>query len=387
METDIIMKKEVNLNNNSAAEPMISLYLHQKAKEKGIPISGTFELTSRCNFNCKMCYVHSAECNLQKDELPAEWWIETAKKAVSEGMVFLLLTGGEPLLREDFSYIYTELNKLGLVISINTNGYLLNGKIAELFKKYPPNRLNVSLYGSSDDTYQSLTGVRGFSTVIKNVELMLSMGIDVRFNCSLTKDNYADMEGIFNVAKAMNLHIKTTPYMYPKMRAEGVIGENDGRLDPTQAAKCRVGWSLLRYSPKEFIDRAKGMKDGIDMFEKECVDEVAPGKVRCRAGKTSFWINKKGEMSPCGIIDKSFDVKTLGFAEAWKRSREYTASITLPVQCQICKYRHFCNVCAAVCYTETGEFSGLPKYVCRFSEETARLTELEAERLEKNYED
>ena len=37
--------------------------------------------------------------------------------------------------------------------------------------------------------------------------------------------------------------------------------------------------------------------------------------------------------------------------------------------------------------TETGEFSGLPKYVCRFSEETARLTELKAERLEKNYED
>ncbi len=379
------MKNEVNLKNSSA-EPMISFYLHQKARDKGIPVSGTFELTSRCNFNCKMCYVHTAECNLKKDEeLSAEWWIETAKQAANEGMIFLLLTGGEPLLREDFPYIYTELKKLGLVISINTNGYLLKGKIAELFKKYPPNRLNVSLYGSNDDTYERLTGVRGFSTIIKNVENMISMGIDVRFNCSITKENFEDMEGIFNTAKKMNIHIKTTPYMYPKTRAEGLIGENDGRLSPAQAAQCRVGWSLLRYSPEEFISRAEGMKNGIDMFEKECVDEVEPGKVRCRAGKTSMWINKKGEMSPCGIIDKSFDIRTLGFSEAWKQVKEYTDSITLPIKCQTCKYRHFCNVCAAVCYTETGSFSGVPEYVCKFSEETAKITQNEAKKIENSF--
>ncbi len=387
MKTGVVMNDKINLNDNSASEPMISSYLHQKAREKGIPVSGTFELTSRCNFNCKMCYVHTAECNQKNDELPAQWWIETAKQAVSEGMVFLLLTGGEPLLHKEFPYIYTELKKLGLVISINTNGYLLSGETAELFRKYPPNRLNVSLYGSNDDTYERLTGVRGFSTVIKNVENMLSMGIDVRFNCSLAKENYSDMEGIFNVAREMNLHIKTTPYMYPKTRAAGTVGENSGRLDPLQAAQCRVGWSLLRYSPKEFVDRANGMKKGIAMFEQECVEDVEPGKVRCRAGKTSIWINKNGEMSPCGIIDKSFDIKELGFSEAWKQVKEYTESITLPIQCQVCKYRHFCNVCAAVCYTETGNYSSVPEFVCFFSAETVRLTELEAERIRRIYED
>ena len=112
------MKNEV-LNNKTSAEPEISTYLHGKAREKGIPVSGTFEITSRCNFNCKMCYVHSAECNSKKEEMPAEWWIETAKEAAKEGMIFLLLTGGEPLLRDDFPYIYTELKKIGLIISIN----------------------------------------------------------------------------------------------------------------------------------------------------------------------------------------------------------------------------------------------------------------------------
>ena len=375
------MKNEGFINRNTSAEPEISTYLHMKAREKGLPVSGTFELTSRCNFNCKMCYVHTAACNAKNDELPAEWWIETGKQAAEAGMIFLLITGGEPLLREDFPYIYTELKKLGLVISINTNGYLLNGKIAELFKKNPPSRLNVSLYGSNDETYEKLTGVKGFTRVIENIELMRSMGIDVRLNCSIAKENCHDMEGIFNVAKDMGLHIKTTPYMYPKTRVDGAIGDNDGRLDPKEAAKCRVGWSLLKYDADEFIKRANGMKIGIDMFEKECIDEVEPGKIRCRAGRTSFWINSKGEMSPCGIIDKCFDIKEKGFSETWNEVKEYTDSITLPVECQTCKYRHFCNVCAAVCYTETGDFSKVPEYVCRFSEETAKLTQIEAEKL------
>ena len=380
----VVMNNKPQSNIKSSAEPEISMYLHQKAMEMGIPVSGTFELTSRCNFNCKMCYVHSAKCNLQKNELPAEWWIETGKECARQGMVFLLLTGGEPLLRDDFPYIYKELKKLGLVISINTNGYLLSGKIAELFKEYPPNRLNISLYGSNDDTYENLTGVRGFSTVVKNIENMCSMGIDVRLNCSLAKGNYEDMEGIFNVANRLNLHIKTTPYMYPQVRSGKGIGENDHRLDPVMAAECRVGWSLLRYTTDDFVRRAEGMKKGIDMFEKEeCVEDAEPGKVRCRAGKSSFWIDKKGKISLCGIIDKTFDVKELGFVDAWQKVREFTDSITLPVKCTTCKYRHFCNVCAAVCYTETGEFSGVPEYVCRFSEETARVTEREAERLKK----
>ncbi len=112
------------------------------------------------------------------------------------------------------------------------------------------------------------------------------------------------------------------------------------------------------------------MKKGIDMFEKECVEEVEPGKVRCRAGKTSIWINKKGEMSLCGIIDKAFDINVLGFSEDWKEVKEYTLSITLPIKCQTCKYRHFYNVCATVCYTET-----------------ARITQLEAEKLRNELSD
>lgn len=374
------------INKSLSAEPEFSKYLHSVARKKGLPVSGTFELTSRCNFACKMCYIHSQECNKKKSaELPAEWWIETGKQAAEQGMIFLLLTGGEPLLREDFPVIYSELKKLGLIITINTNGYLLDEKTAEIFKTNPPNRLNISLYGADEITYEKVTGVRGFQKVISNIELMRSLGIDVRLNCSITRDNCGNMEDIFRLAERMKLHIKTTPYMYPQTRIDGRYGNNTNRLSPEDAAKCRVKWSRLKYEHEEFMSRAAGMKKGIETFEKDCIEVTESGKVRCRAGSSSFWINKDGEMSPCGIINKSFDVKKSGFAEAWEKVRSFTASIELPKECQSCKYRHFCNVCAAVCLTETGDFSKKPEYVCQFSKETARLTQIEFERLEKIY--
>ena len=366
-------------------EPLISSYLHNRAREKGIPLSGTFEITGRCNFNCKMCYVHNTGCNkLKNEELPTEWWIETGRKAVEAGMVFLLITGGEPLLRDDFPEIYKALHEMGLIVSLNTNGYLMTDKIRELFRQYPPNRINVSLYGSDNDTYEKFTGVRAFDTVIGNVRAMREAGIDVRFNCSITPDNRDDIENIYKTARELGLHIKATSYMYPQTRLKGIYGENDSRLTPTEAARCRVGWSLMRYSSDNFIARAKGMQLKIEEFldsPRECTEENG---IRCRAGRSSFWLNKKGEMAVCGMLDKSFDVKSLGFTEAWNKVRALAESIRLPNECLSCPYRHICNVCAAVCYTETGDFGKVPEYVCAFSRETARLTQIELERLMKN---
>ncbi len=366
-------------------EPLISSYLHNKAREKGIPLSGTFEITGRCNFNCRMCYVHNSRCNLEKsEELSAEWWIETGRRAVDSGMVFLLITGGEPLLRGDFPEIYKALHEMGLIVSLNTNGYLLNGKIRELFREYPPNRINVSLYGSDNDTYEKFTGVRAFDTVISNVKAMREMGIDVRFNCSITPDNRDDAKNIYTTANNLGIHIKATPYMYPQTRLKGTYGDNESRLSPLEAARCRVDWSLMRYSADDFVSRARGMKLKIDEFldsPRECSEDNG---MLCRAGRSSFWLNKKGEMSVCGMIDKAFDVNSLGFTEAWNQVKALAAEIRLPSECLVCPYRHICNVCAAVCYTETGEFGKVPGYVCAFSRETARLTQIELERLTDN---
>ena len=87
-----------------STEPRLSAYLHARACAKGIPLAGNFELTPRCNFNCRMCYVHLTPEEEQRrgTELTADEWLAIAEQARSQGMLFLLLTGGEPLVRTDF---------------------------------------------------------------------------------------------------------------------------------------------------------------------------------------------------------------------------------------------------------------------------------------------
>ncbi len=374
----LINKRTIN------SEPFFAAFLHSKANKAGVPASGTFELTSRCNFNCKMCYVHNQDAALcKKTEKSAEWWINLGKKAAEKGTIFLLLTGGEPLVREDFSEIYTELSKMGFIISINTNGYLLNDKILELFKKYPPSRVNISLYGASEETYECVTGVRGFERVLSNIEALRAMGIDVRINGSFTKYNYKDYRAIYDIGKKLGVHIKATPYMFPPVLVGGETGVNPGRLSAEEAAINRVEWLKVQYSPEEYRQKIENSLKGVDAFElsrdEECSEE---GKVKCRAGSSSFWINSKGEMCFCGVAGFPFSIDELGFDGAWESVKEFSASVRTPAKCENCKYKHMCCVCAAACYTETGSFSGVPEYICEFTKETIRIMKSESERLE-----
>ena len=78
--------------------------LFAKSAKRGIPLSGTFELTARCNLRCRMCYIHREENDgeIKTEEFSSEEWLNIAKEAQQCGMLFLLLTGGEPFIRPDF---------------------------------------------------------------------------------------------------------------------------------------------------------------------------------------------------------------------------------------------------------------------------------------------
>ena len=82
-----------------------------------------------------------------------------------------------------------------------------------------------------------------------------------------------------------------------------------------------------------------------------------------------------GRMLPCGMMPgpETFPLE-VGFDAAWDELRQRTAQIRNPEKCRVCQYRDLCSVCAAVCVSETGSFEGVPEYVCRMTEETARYT-------------
>ena len=354
-----------------STEPYLATWLHAQGGKQGLPIGGNFELTARCNFNCPMCYVHLNQKDMAAagKELTAAQWIELARQARDKGMMFALLTGGEPFVRKDFFEIYEAMRAMGLLISINSNGSLLSGEIRERLLENPPLRMNISLYGGCRETYRNMCGQDVFLTVTDNIRALKEAGVDIRLNLSITPHNLRDAERIYHIAREMNVHVKASSYMYPPVRSRN---SKNARLSPEDAAKFTVVWDLLRFTPEEFAQRAQGMKALAAVDTRECSADLDEG-VTCRAGYSTFWMTWDGRMLPCGMMPHpvAFPLQT-GFDAAWEYIKEETRKIRLPKKCAECDKREVCAACAAVRVTETGCFEGVPEYMCRMTEETLR---------------
>ena len=360
--------------SKNRTEPRIATYLHSKGRRLGLPIAGNFELTARCNFNCPMCYVHMTEEQVRRQgqELTAEQWLAIARAAKEQGMIFALLTGGEPLVRKDFFEIYDGMKKLGLLISINTNGSMLTGPILERFLQDPPFRFNISLYGGSNETYRRMCGLPMYDRVKENIRALRAAGVDVSLNLSITPDNCQDLERIYADAVELDVNVKATSYMYPPVRVSGQYGGGN-RLSAEEAAEHSVRWDAIRFTPEELAIRAENMKNMVRP-EEDCPMEADEG-VRCRAGSSSFWLTWDGRMLPCGMLPcVQTNPMEVGFGEAWRQLREATAAIRMPSACTTCGHKDICAVCAAVCHTETGGFDRAPRYLCEKTKAELRLT-------------
>ena len=115
-------------------------FLFAKAGDRGIPLSGTFELTSRCNLDCKMCYIHKRanDRNAIRGELSTAQWLALAEECCKAGTLHLLLTGGEPTLRPDFKEIYTQCRNMGMMVSVNSNATLMDEKMMDFLRPTAP---------------------------------------------------------------------------------------------------------------------------------------------------------------------------------------------------------------------------------------------------------
>lgn len=360
------------------AESQITAYLHQKGRRLGLPIAGSFELTARCNFNCPMCYVHLTPEQLRtsgKEELTAQQWLDIAKAAKDRGMVYALLTGGEPLVRKDFFEIYDGMREMGILVSINSNGSMLNGEILERFLKTPPTRFNISLYGGSNETYRNMCGIPAYDQVKENIRVLRQAGVDVSLNLSITPYNKNDLAQIYKDSVELDVAVRASSYMYPSVRVNGEQYGCGNRLSCAESAKYAVAWDQLRFTDEEFILHAQNMAQRINTDPDGCPVECGEG-VRCRAGTSSFWMTWDGQMLPCGMMTTPV-VKPLeiGFDAAWEQLRAVTAKIQTPAQCVTCDYKKICGACAAVYYAETGKFDAIPEYVCQRAKELVSLTQ------------
>ena len=144
------------------------------------PLGATFELTNRCNLNCAHCYINQPANDevARQRELSTEQVKAIIDQMVAAGVLFLTLTGGEPLLRPDFTEIYTYARQKGLLVILFTNGTLVSEEIADLLNDLRPLNVDISIYGASSSVFEAVTRVSGtFSRCFTGIERLLSRRI------------------------------------------------------------------------------------------------------------------------------------------------------------------------------------------------------------------
>ena len=360
----------------SSAE--IRRVISRRCAAAGVPVSGIFELTPRCNLRCKMCYVRLTPEQMAPlgQELTAEQWLQLAQQAKDQGLIFLLLTGGEPTLRRDFGQIYEGLSQMGFSLSVNTNGTLLTPELKALWHRLPPAQVNVTLYGSCREDYETLCGDgSAFDRVCQCLDWLAQEGILIHLNTTVTLENIRHFRQIEAFAKERSLDLRLTAYCFPPARRDE-CGDCSGfhRAEPETVAQLLVADHLIQEGPDGILRRASRLSSPP---QPDC-DLVVGDTMSCMAGRSQFWMAWNGTMSPCGMfLAPSARPMEVGFSDAWDTLRRQVQDIRLCPDCVVCADKETCMNCAAVTYTETGSFQGKPQYMCDLNRAYRRqLTEL-----------
>lgn len=351
-------------------------YLIAKAKAHKSPINGSIELLPLCNMNCDMCYVRmNREEMEQKGKLrSAKEWLTIGREMKEAGTLFLLLTGGEPLLYPEFKEVYLGLKELGFIITINTNGTLITEEWADFFAQNKPRRINISLYGSSNQTYEKLCHFpNGFDKVTHAIQLLKAREIDVLLGYTLTPQNAHEMKGIASEAYTLNCPFSVNEYIIPAKRERDCDYSLSARLAPKEVAYYKMQILETTWGSSERIQYMENMISQVESRGNHTFAEEER-KITCLAGNCSYTINWQGFMRPCVMASTpSVSVFDVGFADAWKQIHESCSTIRISQKCAACKYKPLCHTCAVSAYLETGDFQGVPEYLCQYSEELYRL--------------
>lgn len=361
--------------------------LWEKAGRNKVPLTGAFELLPTCNLSCKMCYVRKdmAEVKAAGGLLPTEFWLDIARQAMEGGLLLPLLTGGEPFLRQDIQILIAKLQEMGLQVSINSNATLIDEPMAKWLGKHCPTRINVTLYGASEETYQSLCGNGdAYNHVRRAVELLKANGVPVKFNASITQHNMHELDEMIHYAKSMGSPVQVATYMFPPIRRnEDMVGQND-RMTPDQAARAKVRADWLQQEPAWFRAQTERFSRFVPLTEEMLRKQAggAPHELTCRAGRCSFWVDWQGNLGNCGMNTMfKHSLKDHTFMDAWNEIVAQTDALRFSSVCTNCPNYWLCHACAAMVANETGSLNGRPEYLCQMSALSAKYYQEYAQML------
>jgi len=317
--------------------------------ERRIPIEGLIETTFRCNLRCAHCYVSQPASSraAADEELSLARLTRLVDELAEAGCLFLTFSGGEPLLRADFPELYRHAIRAGLVVSVFTNGTLLNETAVDLFDEWRPDYVEISLYGITPATYERVTLVPGsYARSIEGIERVRARGIGLRLKAMALTWNAHEMDEMERFARCL-----AVPFRF------------DGQLNPR--IDCGASrYRELQLAPEAMvaldISRAKRLEEMRRVLDpaRQCGSRELAGVYSCSAGRTTFSVDAQGHLLLCPLSRRGgYDLRTGTFAEGWRESlsRARARSWQSASPCRSCSLMALCDSCPGANELETGD--------------------------------
>ena len=278
-----------------------------------------------------MCYVHLREDQISKygKELSADEWLKIAEEVKQAGTTWLCITGGEPLLHPEFYKIWKALCQMGFFLTLQTNASLITEEIIKLFEQYRPRQVKITLYGTDDEVYESVCGIKnGFTNVNDGIHTLMSMKIPVTLVSTIIEQNEKDVQKMAFYAYLHQLPWVSTASVEGSKRHNGIDVSSIQVTD-----KLEQSW---KNSVKECFDEVKFYKKK----QKPCT--------YCRDYRIGYWILWDGSMRFCSFMNEpDISVRDITFIKAWQQLLDYEEMLNWPEKCQLCNAFSVCAKCAA----------------------------------------
>ena len=250
-------------------------------------------------------------------------------------------------------------------MSVNTNGTLLTPELVQLLAQTPPQRINLTLYGASRETYAALCGrPEAYDRVLWTIDALQAAGVPLKLNFTETPYNQADAPAVYAFARARGLRVDAVTYCFPPVRARENGACTSERFSPEVSAREQMRYDRFRFGEEGFRARARALLDGQTPPPADACQELPTERIRCRAGLSTFWVTWDGQLRPCGMMCTPSVPVGDDFAAAWSAIRAARERILLPAKCTACPDRAACDLCPAVAYAEHADFTAVPEYLC-----------------------
>ncbi len=325
-----------------------------------------WETTRNCNLSCLHCRA-SARHGRFSGELDTDACLRLVDQIADTGSPIIILTGGEPLLRDDIFTIARYGTDKGLRMVMAPNGTLITEETARDMVEAGIQRISISIDGADAASHDSFRGVAGaFEGALKGARLAAEAGVEFQLNTTITQKNMDQLPAIMDLAEnvgAVAHHIfLLVPTGRGKDLADQAISADDYEktLNWFYDRKKTTGLQLKATCAPQYyrILRQRAKEEGVSLsFQTHGLDAVTRG---CLGGTAFCFISHRGIVQPCGFLELNCgDVTRETFGDIWKHSEVFTRLrdfSALKGKCGRCEFKKVCGGCRARAFEATGDY-------------------------------